>query len=116
MRAAVASVPAVSRRKRSTSLSPVSRVCSARSRSSAGATSGAMRYSGRGSSLAPAAKNAFSISSVQAIDRRMRMGRWASKISAEASRMRVTSDSGMANARARLRHRPTPTRIPGGTE
>ena len=112
MRAAVANDSQVSRRKRSMALSPMTRALSARKRSNDPATSGATRYSGLGSSLAFDAKNARSTFSSHEIARRTRIGRWASRISAETSR----SSSRQRAETATARQVPTPTRMPGGTE
>ena len=86
MRDAVENASQVSRRKVSMAPPPASAVLSTRKRSPAAATSGAMRYSGRGSSRAPDAKKARSASSVQATARSTRSGRCASRISAETLR------------------------------
>ena len=90
----------------------MTRALSARKRSSDAAQSGTTRYSGRGSSRAPDAKNARSTLSSQEIARRTRIGRCASRISAETSR-RSSRQRGETATAGQV---PTPTRMPGGTE
>ena len=66
MRAAVANASQVSRRKISIAPAPGTSALSARKRAPASATSGGIRYSGRGSSRPSAAKKPRSTSSPQA--------------------------------------------------